>query len=240
MPEDRDSGTTFAHSFLSASASAILRRLLSDSRMNQPEFLPQCFCIDIRCRYIGAVLEGVSTETAWRPGVCAPIKWRALDLARIAGKLLVINREEFDPNLLLSQIVSDYQFLIENKNVKLVKLTETSVRINADKDRITEVVYNLIDNAIKFTKIGKILVSAEIEGDHVIVKVSDSGPSIDPNLFPVLFSKFVTMSEKGTGLGLYISKNIVEAHGGTMWAKNNDNGQGLHSPLIYRCNTILL
>ena len=84
----------------------------------------------------------------------------------------------------------------------------------------------MIDNAIKFTRIGEILVSAEIEGDYVIVKMTDSGPGIDPKLFPVLFSKFVTTSEKGTGLGLYISKNIVEAHGGTMRAKNNDNGQG--------------
>jgi signal transduction histidine kinase len=96
----------------------------------------------------------------------------------------------------------------------------------ADKERITRVISNLLSNALKFTEEGYVSISAEKKGKDVIVTVQDTGAGIDPEILQRLFSKFVTKSEKGTGLGLYISKNIVEKHGGKIWAENNADGKG--------------
>jgi signal transduction histidine kinase len=80
---------------------------------------------------------------------------------------------------------------------------------------------------MKFTKSGSIIVSAMEQNDKsIVVGVKDTGKGIDPEVLPSLFSKFVTKSDKGTGLGLYISKGIVEAHGGKIWAENNNEGEG--------------
>jgi signal transduction histidine kinase len=103
------------------------------------------------------------------------------------------------------------------------------VIVQADKGRITQVIYNLLSNAIKFTNEGD-TISIDIRKDEkekfVIITVKDTGQGIDPEIFPRLFSKFATKSFEGTGLGLYISKSIVEAHGGRMWAENNKDGKG--------------
>jgi two-component system, OmpR family, sensor histidine kinase VicK len=94
---------------------------------------------------------------------------------------------------------------------------------------LTQVVYNLLINAINYTEKGIISICMECDNDsrnEVVVSVKDCGNGIDPRIFPRLFSKFATSSPKGTGLGLYISKNIIEAHGGRMWAENNSIGKG--------------
>ncbi len=104
-----------------------------------------------------------------------------------------------------------------------------SVFIQADRGRLNQVLFNLISNAIKFTKEGSIIVSVkkeEKENKVVIVSVKDTGISIHPEVLPRLFQKFATKSYQGTGLGLYISKSIVDAHGGKMWAENNTDGGG--------------
>ena len=113
-----------------------------------------------------------------------------------------------------------------------------NIFVEADAGRITQVISNLLSNAIKFTKLE---VEEEVKDstititvDHddnkynnfVVVSVEDTGRGIDPEILPKLFSKFVTNSDSGTGLGLFISKNIVEAHGGRIWAENNANGKG--------------
>jgi signal transduction histidine kinase len=98
--------------------------------------------------------------------------------------------------------------------------------VEADRDRILQVLSNLLSNALKFTKIGSIEVTTEKLEKEVIVKVKDSGSGIDREIFPKLFEKFASKSEKGTGLGLFISKNITEAHGGRIWAENNAEGLG--------------
>jgi two-component system, OmpR family, sensor histidine kinase VicK len=104
--------------------------------------------------------------------------------------------------------------------------------LEADKDRLTQVICNLLDNAFKFTngygeKVQVTLEKQEDQGaHHAIVSIEDTGTGIDPEILPRLFSKFVTKSQKGTGIGLYISRNIVEAHGGKLLAENNTNGQG--------------
>ena len=85
---------------------------------------------------------------------------------------------------------------------------------------------NLLSNAIKFTKKGTIRVTAEVKNGEALVAIKDAGEGIDPQIFPKLFSKFAAKSETGTGLGLFISKSIVEAHGGKIWAENNDSSGG--------------
>jgi signal transduction histidine kinase len=98
--------------------------------------------------------------------------------------------------------------------------------IEGDKERIFEVISNLLNNAIKFTKQGEVvIVLNEIDG-QAIVSVRDTGSGIAPEIYPNLFTKFATKSEKGTGLGLFLAKNIVESHGGKIWAENNSDGKG--------------
>jgi signal transduction histidine kinase len=124
-----------------------------------------------------------------------------------------------------------------NNNNRAIKLlyTPQKVFVNADKGRISQVILNLLDNAVKFTRdsggtITIILEKKEDEfnnnGQHVIISIKDTGKGIDPDIFPRLFTKFATKSEKGTGLGLFICKGIIEAHGGKIWAKNNTDGKG--------------
>jgi signal transduction histidine kinase len=92
------------------------------------------------------------------------------------------------------------------------------------------VISNLLGNAIKFTKEGTISIITEIEENghskEVIVSIKDTGEGIDPEIYPRLFTKFATKSITGTCLGLFISKNIIEAHGGKIWAENNSDGKG--------------
>jgi signal transduction histidine kinase len=96
---------------------------------------------------------------------------------------------------------------------------------------VYQVISNLLTNAIKFTKKGTIIIMAEIKeiatgGRQIVVSVKDTGPGIDLEIVPRLFTKFTSKSDSGTGLGLYISKSIVEAHGGKIWAENNADGIG--------------
>jgi two-component system sensor histidine kinase VicK len=99
--------------------------------------------------------------------------------------------------------------------------------VNADKSRIAKVISNLLSNAIKFTKQGTVLITIEKKKDNkeAVVRIKDTGSGLDPEILPRLFSKFASKSFKGTGLGLFISKNIVEAHGGKIWAENNADGK---------------
>jgi len=98
--------------------------------------------------------------------------------------------------------------------------------VEADQDRILQVLSNLLGNAIKFTKEGTIDVITEEADNEVIVKIKDSGSGIDPEIFPKLFEKFASKSDRGTGLGLFLSKNIIEAHRGRIWAENNVDMRG--------------
>jgi signal transduction histidine kinase len=104
------------------------------------------------------------------------------------------------------------------------------VFVEADKVRIYEVISNLLKNAIQFTKEGTITIVAAAEkmdyNDEVLVSIKDTGKGIDPEIFPRLFTKFVSKSVAGTGLGLFISKSLIEAHGGRISAENNADGKG--------------
>ena len=100
--------------------------------------------------------------------------------------------------------------------------------VDADRGKIQQVVLNILHNALKFTKEGNIQVSLTLNSSksEVVVAIRDNGSGIDREILPRLFGKYVTKSEKGTGLGLFISRNIIEAHGGEIWAQNNSDGMG--------------
>jgi signal transduction histidine kinase len=99
--------------------------------------------------------------------------------------------------------------------------------VRCDADKVEQVISNLLDNAMKFTpEGGAVVVSASMLDGMAVVSVKDEGPGIDPLIRDAMFQKFVTKSENGTGLGLYLAKKIVEAHGGKIWGSNNESGRG--------------
>lgn len=167
-----------------------------------------------------------------------------LDVTRIEGHTLDIKKEVFNINDAITSILQECTSQTErNSNGEYKQFLEISFQpekagayVHADKGRITQVISNLIDNAIKFApqQKGKLdIVVSRSDSDnkeepngYVIVSVKDNGTGIDPEIMPKLFSKFVTKSFSGTGLGLYVSKNIIEAHGGKIWAENNNDGNG--------------
>jgi len=144
-----------------------------------------------------------------------------LSATKIDSNSLTIDKGEFDLNTLIGQIIEDEQHAIEKRNLRIVFVPQTSnLPVLADESRIGQVIVNLLDNAIKFTREGQILVTSEMN-EEIVVSVHDDGPGIDPEIFPVLFSKFASRSPSGTGLGLFICKKIIEAHGGTIHARNS-------------------
>lgn len=150
-----------------------------------------------------------------------------LHVARIESGSLKLNKENFDLNDVVSSVIKEEMSGLANEMIRLIHNAKTpDARVYADKDRIIQVIYNFISNAIKFTKKGTITITSEVVGDELVVDVKDTGAGIDSGILPLLFLKFATKSNKGTGLGLYISKNIVEAHGGKIWAKNNTDESG--------------
>lgn len=153
-----------------------------------------------------------------------------LDVTRIEGKSLQLVKEQFNLNDIFSQIVRETERQLENdpnrnKRVQL-DYTPCQIEVNADRSRITQVISNLVNNAIKFTKEGTISIVCTKDENEVVVTVRDEGKGIDPEIQSRLFSKFASKSEQGTGLGLFISKSIVEAHGGRIWAYNNEGYGG--------------
>ena len=161
-----------------------------------------------------------------------------LDVQKIDSKTLNLNKERFDLNNLILDIVRDYRNLLQDKEGKSHDIEievsliskDIPVFIEADKHRLIQVVTNLLSNAVKFTEEGRITIRLEQQGGNnlpeVVVSVRDTGQGIDPDILPRLFSRFVSKSFRGTGLGLYISKGIVEAHGGKIWAENNADAKG--------------
>ena len=154
-----------------------------------------------------------------------------LDVSRIENnKSLELVKERFDLRQKIENIINDMRSTLpDGKDIQIrfeSKVRKDSVMIEADKDRILQVISNLLDNAIKFTEEGEVVVVVDQKDDQTIVSVRDTGSGIAPEIQPALFTKFTTKSEKGTGLGLFIAKSIVEAHGGKIWANNNMDGRG--------------
>ena len=162
-----------------------------------------------------------------------------LDVTRIESQLLRLNKEKFNLNSLVLSIIGEYENKIGDNDRSDIKLLYNPIEgkdiiVDADRGRITQVVSNLLGNAVKFTEEGTIMVSTEVKNDGggssnnniAVVSVKDTGSGIDPEIMPRLFTKFSSKSRKGTGLGLFISKSIIETHGGKIWAENNIDGKG--------------
>ena len=155
-----------------------------------------------------------------------------LDMTKIENKSLKLDKERIDLIEKIQNVIKDFSNELSNEKIQLV-LTPPSQKepifVNADKVRIFEVISNLLGNAIKFTtkEAGRsITIKTEKKDSQASVSIRDTGSGIQSEIMPKLFSKFVTNSAGGTGIGLFISKSIVEAHGGRIWAENNADGKG--------------
>jgi signal transduction histidine kinase len=172
-----------------------------------------------------------------------------LDVTKIESQSLELHKEHFDLNDLIISIIDDivaaeaesmvYGLTARRKGKNNVKITyqPRHLPVYADRNRITQVISNLLNNAQKFTSEGYVVVTTDKKIDEnnnsnnnnhsiAIINVCDTGSGVDPEIMPRLFTKFSSRSFSGTGLGLYICKNIVEAHGGRIWAENNKDGKG--------------
>jgi len=152
-----------------------------------------------------------------------------LDVTRIESDTLKLTIEQINLYDLISNIVEEYRKNIQFIYPDLIINYESAVHninVNGDKLRLGQVLFILLDNAGKFTKSGSILVTSQTKSNTVQVMVKDNGPGIDPEILPQLFTKFVTKSDRGTGLGLFIARSIIEAHGGFIWAENSVQHQG--------------
>ena len=159
-----------------------------------------------------------------------------LDITKIESGNLILKKTQFDLNEKINNVIKDLTTakIIDGCNVKIIfHPNESSIKVFADKERIYQVISNLIRNAVKFkgnqAKIEIILEKIKEdnkEDEEVSIKIRDNGTGISPEILPRLFEKFTTKSEfGGTGLGLYISKKIIESHGGTIRGYNNVNGE---------------
>jgi two-component system, OmpR family, sensor histidine kinase VicK len=154
-----------------------------------------------------------------------------LDVTRIESQTLILNKEPFNIHELISSVIEDYKDRIKGTNVRLVLKNNNNsnpIFVEADRDRIIQVLSNLLSNAIKFTDQGEISINLFERQDNenherkeVIVSVTDTGSGINSEIFSRLFSKFVSKSFQGTGLGLFICKSIIQAHGGRIWAEDS-------------------
>jgi signal transduction histidine kinase len=157
-----------------------------------------------------------------------------LDVSRIESGALSLNIQTIDLDEVISSVIIDYRNNLadvsrtENAKKEKVQINyePKKLMVKGDMERIQRVISNLINNALRFTKEGEIIVKTQVIDGLAKIIVKDTGTGINPEIMPRLFQKFVTKSEKGTGLGLFISKSIIEAHGGTMWAENNADGKG--------------
>src|ERR1041385_5445484 len=159
-----------------------------------------------------------------------------LDVTKIESQSLDLKKEWFNLNDVITNTLTDIISNRESSNrngERVIKFLyhPQNIFVEADKGRITQVIFNLLSNAVKFTKAKEeegqrtVSISAETidDGEEVLVTVRDTGIGIDPEIMPRLFEKFISKSYQGTGLGLFISKSIIKAHGGRIWSENNNN-----------------
>lgn len=156
-----------------------------------------------------------------------------LDITRLEGNILYLNKEEFNLNELGKSTVIDYITNTDsNRSISFVYQNfDNSYVVRADKNRIAQVIQNLIDNSVRFTNNdGKIVLTLSEKTIHckeiVVLSVTDNGEKLRPEILSRLFTKFSLDSHYGVGIGLYLSKKLIEAHNGRIWALNNRNETG--------------
>jgi signal transduction histidine kinase len=174
-----------------------------------------------------------------------------LDVTRIESKSFKLNKEKININDVTVDVIEDYRDqIVKSDNQKLAyepivyDNNKEGIVVEADRERLAQVISNLLSNAVKFTKdikggedrvigIDGKKMKKDQEEEYVVVSVKDSGTGIDPEILPRLFERFASKSFSGAGLGLFISKSIVESHGGRIWAENNPDGRDLPLHLAY-------
>ena len=156
-----------------------------------------------------------------------------LEGAKIENQTLKLDKEQFNLKEILSDIVNDYDNILTVKGRKDLKLhyEPKDIFLVADKIRVGRVISNLLNNAIKFTTRGKITITtSEIKQDdesrEIRVSIKDTGTGLSPAILSKLYSKFASTDSGGTGLGLFVSKNIIDSHGGKIEAQNNPDEKG--------------
>jgi signal transduction histidine kinase len=158
-----------------------------------------------------------------------------LDVARIESNSLVLEKEHYNILETMVDIAHNYENTGDKKSIKFeYSFSDDDCVIFADRDRISQVISNIISNAVKFVSddgtisidVSKKKSSSDLNRNLVVVSIKDNGSGIDSDILDNLFNKFTTKSFQGTGLGLYITKSIIEAHGVHVWAENNKNGKG--------------
>jgi signal transduction histidine kinase len=161
-----------------------------------------------------------------------------LDSTKIENQTLKLNKEQFNLNDIILDMVQDYenQNITKEKNGIKLLYEPKDIFLEADKLRLSRVISNLLNNAIYFIEKGNITITTTEtktndntkleQKEQVLVKIKDTGPGISPMILQKLFSKFISTASSGTGLGLFVSRNIIRAHGGEIWAENNPDGEG--------------
>lgn len=150
-----------------------------------------------------------------------------LDVSKIDNNQLKLYKEPLKINDIIIETINPIK--INLKNISLQENLDENIEMELDRARFEQVLRNLISNAIKFTPNGTIIIDSHINKDEnfIQITVSDNGNGIPNEVLPRIFEKFVTKSygtQNGTGLGLFLCKGIIEAHGGSISAKNNENG----------------
>ena len=155
-----------------------------------------------------------------------------LDVTKIESESLQLKKELLNVNEVILAVLADYGRNTKklHNNIKIAFNSKEDIFVMADKLRLYQILANLLNNAIKFTREGDsitIIVQRMRDVNEAVVSINDTGAGIDAEILPRLFSRFTTKAETaGTGLGLFISKGIVQAHGGRIWAENNADGKG--------------
>jgi signal transduction histidine kinase len=204
------------NAFINAKNRGVNLRCLTEITSENISYCKELMSIVSELRHLeGIKANFMLSESAY----LAPVV--SFEKGKVAARIIYSNVKE---------LVEQHEYMFDTLWNKAIK----DIIVEADKGRITQVVSNLLNNAVKFTQKGTITVSIGLErkkeddyNDNVVISVEDTGHGIDSEILPKLFTKFTTKSETaGTGLGLFISKNIVEAHGGKMWAQNNPDDKG--------------
>ena len=163
-----------------------------------------------------------------------------LDVTKIESQSLKLKKEEVNlkdviETCINDEIVNKHSNNNDDEKKPKILYQPKDILLRADRIRISQVISNLLSNAIKFSPGGTISIVSDLKStdrdknpikDEAIISIKDDGNGIDEEILPKLFSKFATKSFSGTGLGLFICKSIIEAHGGNIWAENNSNGRG--------------
>ena len=144
-----------------------------------------------------------------------------LDATKLEAGRIMLNKTKFSLSDLLDDVYTEFNQEVQNKGLVLLTEYRKTLMLEADKDKIKQVIINVLSNALKFTQKGYIKISARYANQHMIIKVEDTGIGISKEKIPHIFEKFYTANTYGSatggaGLGLNIAQNMIKLHGGNI------------------------